>query len=120
MALPLAPLAWLGSLLTGAVAKFIADRVLLWVAVKGLLVLLFTVILPIVLNNFLYDMIEIGSNLMTANAGDVSSMSSTMEFTGLLAWLSDCFNLPECLSVLVGALLLRVTLSSIPFFGLKS
>jgi hypothetical protein len=106
-----AVLAFLGS----AFAKIFTDKVLSWIAIKALLVLLLTVVFPIVLNNFLYDIIEIIMNFAAGQAGSAGTMSGAMSFTGFAAWLVESFRLAEALSVLVGSLLLRLALSMIPF-----
>lgn len=104
-------------LLGSIVAKVFTDKVLGWIAMKALLVLLFTTIVPIILNNFAYDIIEIVMNFANGQAGSAGTFNGTMNFTGFGAWLISTFKLPECLSVLVSALCLRVSLSMIPFVG---
>ena len=107
-------IAWAASI----IAKLFTDKVLGWIALKLLLVFLFTVVVPIVLNNFLYDIIEIVMNFATSQAGGASSVNGAMNFTGFAAWLIDCFKLAETLAVLVSALALRLALSMIPFVRL--
>lgn len=101
-----------------AVAKVFTDKVLSWVALKVLLVALFTVVVPIILNNFVYDIMEIVFNFAGGQAAGASSMTGSMSFTGFLAWLIEQFQLAQCLAVFVSALLLRLCLSMIPFVRL--
>lgn len=102
-------------LIGGVVARIFADKVIGWIALKALLVLLLTIVFPIVMNNFLYDIIEIIMNFASGQAGSAGEITGAMSFTGFAAWLIESFRLAECLSVLVGSLLLRVALSMIPF-----
>ena len=106
------------SFLGGAVGRIFSDKVLGYIALKLLLVLLLTTVVPLILNNFLYDIMEIVMNFATGQAGGASSMNGTMNFSGFAAWLISCFKLPECLSVMVSALVLRLSLSMIPMVRL--
>lgn len=99
--------------MAAGLARLLADKVLAWIAFKAVLVCLFTLVVPIILNNVLYDVIEIMMNFASSQAGN--SLNGGMSFTGFMGWLISLFNLPECLSVLVSALVLRVSLSMIPF-----
>lgn len=106
-----AVLAFLGS----ALAKIFTDKVLAYVAMKVILVGLFTLVVPIVLNNVLYDLMEIIMNFANTQSGSASSFSGTMSFSGFAAYLIETFRISECLSVLVSALILRTSLKMIPF-----
>lgn len=101
-----------------SIAKIFGDKVLGWIALKTILVALFTIVIPILLNNFIYDVLEIIFNFAGAQTADVSGFNGAMNFTGFLAWLIEQFQLPQVLSVLVSALLLRLCLSMIPFVRL--
>ncbi|KAB0666808.1 hypothetical protein F6V25_05175 [Oryzomonas japonica] len=107
-------LTFLGSVL----GKIFTDGVIKWIAVKTLSVFLFTTVVPIILNNFLYDIIEIVLNFATSQIGSSGSLNGAMSFDGLLGWFVTVFRVPECLSVLISALVLRVILSMIPFVRL--
>lgn len=106
------------SFLGSAVARVAADKVLSWIALKGILVFLFVTVVPLLLNNFAYDIIEIVMNFASSQAGGSGSVNGAMVFTGLMGWLIECFKIPEALSVLVSALCLRLALSMIPFVRL--
>lgn len=99
------------------VAKIFGDNVIRFIAGKAMLTALFVVVLPLVLNNFLYDIIQA---LMTWVNGQISSNSidASNSFTGLAAWLINRLRLPECLSVLVSALTLKTILRHVPFLRL--
>lgn len=104
-------LAFLGS----AVAKLFTDKVMAYVAMKVILVGLFTLVVPVILNNFLYDILDIIMNFANTQSGSASDFSGTMSFTGFAAYLIETFKLSECLSVLISALILRTSLKMIPF-----
>ncbi len=101
-------------LLGEIIAKIFTDKVISAIAWKIILTALFVVILPIVLNNFLYDIMEIATNYANTS-GSSTTFSGAMSFTGFLAWLVDCFQLSQCLSLYVGGLLLRLALNMVPF-----
>lgn len=107
-------LTYLGS----SVARIFSDKILSWIALKAILVFLCIVVMPILLNNFLYDLIEIVMNFANSQSASGSSLNGSMTFSGLLGWLIASFRLPECLSVLISALVLRVCLSMVPFVRL--
>lgn len=99
--------------LSGFLARIIGDSVVRWIAFKALMVLLFVTILPIVLNNFIYEIMQIVFNTVSSNAS--ASFSPSLSYTGLAAWFIQVLKLPECLSVLMSALSVRVALRLIPF-----
>ena len=102
-----------------ALAKIFADKVIGFFAMKAILTLLFLVAVPILLNNFLYDIIEIIMNFASSQVSSSGgSLNGSMSFTGFMAFLIDCFQLPQALSVMVSALVLRLCLSMIPFIRL--
>ncbi|MHB8121342.1 MAG: hypothetical protein ACYDG4_04230 [Desulfuromonadaceae bacterium] len=107
-------LAYMGS----AMATVFADSVLKWIAFKAVMVFLFVVVVPLLLNNFLYDVIEIMMNFSNNQAAGSTEFNGAMSFSGFTAWLIECFRLPEVFSIYVSALVLRVTLSMIPFVRL--
>lgn len=96
-------------------AKFFADKVVGWVATKALLVFLFLTVVPLLLNNFLFDIIELMMTFASGQAAGASGFNGAMSFTGFCAWLVECFRISEAIAVLVSALCLRIVLSMIPF-----
>jgi len=101
--------------LGSALAKIFGDKVLGWIALKAILVFLFITIVPLVLNNFLYDIIKIMMDFAAGQSGGASTINGAMSFSGFAAWLLECFRIPEAFALLVSALVLRLTLSMIPF-----
>lgn len=106
------------SFLGSTVGLMFTDAVIKWIAFKALMIFLFVVLVPILLNNFLYDIIKIVMDFASIQSGGASSLNGAMSFNGLMGWLLACFRIPECLSVLVSALVLRVILSMVPFVRL--
>lgn len=96
------------------IAKIFSDNVLRWVATKALLLAFFTIVLPIVLNNFLYDIMDLVFTYVQNNYG-TSDLNGAISFTGLAAWLITVTRLNECVSVVTGGYLLRLSLRHIPF-----
>lgn len=103
-------LAFLGSIL----GKTLTDNAIRWIAFKAIMTFLFIVILPIVLNNFLYDIMEVVLNFAN-DQSTTATIDGNMSFTGFMAWVMETFKIPECLSVISGALLMRLAISMVPF-----
>lgn len=111
----------MGAILTylgSSLASIFADKILGWIALKAILVFLFITIVPLLLNNFLYSIIQIMMDFANGQSAGANAFNGGMSFTGFLAWLLQCFKIPEVLSVFVSALVLRLTLSMIPFVRL--
>jgi hypothetical protein len=104
-------LAWLA----GTVASFFASKTAEALALKIILTALFMVILPIVLNNVFYDIME--SLLTAANekVGDTGTTSAVLQLSGLAAFLASHLRLPEALSIIITGVTTKVTLRLIPF-----
>lgn len=102
-------LAWLA----GVFATFLSSSVARWIAWKTIISLVVITILPIVLNNIMYDVIEAAIGLVSSNASGVTSWVAV--FTGLTAFLFQHLRVPDCISVLMSAIAVRYTLGLIPF-----
>lgn len=104
----------LGTLL----AKVLGDNLLRWVAVKAALLFLFVFVLPVVFNNFLGDLLTGVFGLVNekASALNVGGINPVVALTGLAAWIGERLQLTQCASVIMSALLVKVTLQQIPFF----
>lgn len=98
----------LTTLLSSSVARFIAFKILL----TGLVM----VTLPIILNNFLYKIMDMAANMAGSYSGGVTSWVGS--FTGLTAFLLSSVRAPEVLSILLAAVAVRYTLNLIPFVRL--
>lgn len=106
------------SFLGSSIAGIFADNILKWIAFKAVMVFLFIIVVPLLLNNFLYDMMEIMMNFSSGQAAGSSALNGSMSFSGLMAWFLECFRIPEAVSIVVSALVLRLVLSMVPFVRL--
>lgn len=77
-----------------------------------------TVTLPVIINNFIADYM---TDMMTFlnSLGLDAEWSNVAEYTGLMGWLIDCFQIPEVLSILLAALSMHLLLKMIPFSPIK-
>ncbi len=99
------------------IGKILTDNLLRFAATKTLLATLFIVVLPVVLNNFVYSLLEYAFNLAgTVNPSSLPSL--TLSFTGLAGWFFSNLYLPDALSVVLSAVSVRVFLDHIPFLRL--
>jgi glyoxylate utilization-related uncharacterized protein len=105
------------AIIGGVITKFLTDRALLWVAQKVLLTTLFMTVLPFVLKTVLVWFMEKIMSIVTTNLGayDQTFQAITINLTGIGAYLGNCFQLPLIFSLLMSAILLRITLNFIPF-----
>lgn len=104
------------SAISWLIAKIFSDNVLKFVAEKVLLTSLFVLVLPIVLNNFMYDIIDMIFTYMSSNTGTTNlSLNGSQTFTGMAGYLIAMMKIPECLSVLMSALIFKLILRHIPF-----
>ena len=102
--------AWLGTWFASVAASAVVRFVLMKVFFTALLF----VALPIVFNTAIYKFMDMSLD-MIYNATSGTAASGLMDFSGFMAWLIECFRLPECIAVLVAALQLRLILKMIPF-----
>jgi len=111
MALPIVAVA------AGFLTKFLTDRALAFVAMKALLIMLFMTVLPFVLKSvFEWIMSQIMSLVQSNLSGyDQDFQSIVINLTGVGAYLGNCFQVDVCFSLLLSAILLRMTLNFIPF-----
>ena len=109
----------IASLSFGAVIKLLADRILFFLALKFLLTSLFIIAVPIVLNNLMYDFMDTAMTYLNTHAQGVNAFSGALQTVGLMAWLCECFKIPEAISILVSALQLHLILKIIPFSPIK-
>jgi hypothetical protein len=105
---------WLLRLVPWLLSSVVGDNVLRFAAGKVLLTTLFLVVLPLVLNNFMYDILSLCMSIVSDNTTAVA-FNGTMSFSGLTAHLLAVMKVPDCMSVMVSALVVRATLNMIPF-----
>ena len=100
-----AALAVIAAFFSSTFARF----VLIFLAVKVLLLALMVTVLPVVLNNLFYSLIEKSMNFMDSQTGYFES-PLVYQASGLMGYLVDSLYLPECLSMLLSALSVRFML----------
>jgi len=105
--------------LTSAFAKAILDKVFFFLALKVFLTTIFIIVLPIVLNNLMFDMMHTAMNYLQTNAPDSSIHDGLVEISGLAAWLIDCLKISDAVAYLVSCLQLHMILKMIPFSPVK-
>ena len=111
MALPLIPL------FAGFLTKFLSDRLLLYIAIKALLIGLFMVVLPWVLKDVVVWIMEQSYTWITTGLdGDMALDAIVLSLEGPGAYLGQCLQLPLAFSMLLSAGIFRFGLNFIPFF----
>lgn len=103
--------------LSNSIVRLLAEKVLIWVAIKALLVSLFVVVLPIVLNNFFGGLME--ETLQKLSTMNITGGLSGANFSGFLGWLLECFNIPQICAIMVSAIQMRITVAILPFSPFK-
>lgn len=89
-------------------------------ATKVILGTLFIVILPIVLNNVIYDLMDVVFSAVTTYASEnMPDMPNVVQFTGLAGYMSESLGILDALSVVLSAMSIRFAMSWIPFVGPK-
>ncbi len=106
-------LAWLG----GVAARFLTDTLLKFVAYKLFAITLITVTLPIVLKNVITWLFEQLSSIASTNTDFSALHETTVHLTGYAAYLASHLLLPDCISIILTAVAIRVVLNFIPFIG---
>lgn len=102
--------------LAGVFGKFISFGSTHFLATKIILTTLFITILPVVINNLIYDITEEIFNLVFQNLDTSNVLSQTVfEFTDLAGYFISVFKLDLSFSVIMSAVALRFTLKLIPF-----
>lgn len=99
-------------------ARIMTDRVVMMVALKALLATLLMITLPIVLNNFIADMVNDAMSWMQGQAID-GEWGGVAQFSGIAGWLIVKFRLSEVLAVTLSALQIHLLLKIMPFSPVK-
>ena len=116
MAVPLLAAPFLGWL-AGLAGKFLSDHFLRFVAYKVLLFTLITVTLPIVLKNVIVWVFEeiIAASSSAANIDGISA--TVLNLSGAAGYMAYHLLLPDCIAILMTAVVIRFTLNFVPFVG---
>lgn len=83
-----------------------------FVALKMIMVTLVITILPIVLNNFLYDIVQIIINLINSVQLPIQSVQNT-SFSGLAGYLLEKLKIIDAFSIILSCVIYRFTLKLI-------
>jgi len=96
-------IAAIGSLLLQLLNSSVAK----WIAEKALWTFFIIIVLPIILNNWAYDLLEIGINLVSDNV-QTASINGSTNWTGLSAYFLHHLAIPDSLTVVMGAIAVKV------------
>ncbi len=102
------------SLIPLILAKIFSDNLARFIALKTVLATLFIVVLPIVLNNFVYELLEYLFESVSSAPYD-SLPDLTFSLSGLAGWFAAQIYLPDALNVILSAFAFRLFLNHIPF-----
>jgi len=107
----------MGALISAAVANIINFFLKYHLATKIILTTLFITVLPVVLWNLVYDLLDISFTIIKSLLP--SDVSLTLNSVSFACWFLHTFKVVEALSVVVSASITRMALSMIPFIGVK-
>lgn len=108
------------SWILGAFTRLFAVMASNVLATKIILATLFMVILPIVINNIIYDLMDVVFTATSAYATEhTPGMPTSVSFTGLAAYMCEELGIIDGMSVVLSAMGVRFALSWIPFVGPK-
>nr|WP_320116225.1 hypothetical protein [uncultured Desulfuromonas sp.] len=98
-------------------AALIASRLLMFLAIKAILLTLVSVILPIIVNNILQAFLDKAFDYVNTvvTTDTVSGFNGAMTFTGFFAWLLDCLQVQGCVSIIISAFSIHLFLKMMPF-----
>jgi len=107
----MAPVAALIGVVGGAVAKLLSVETLKFIAMRAMMLSLFTVILPVVLynvaNSLLNDYLAYVSSVLPGSGYE----GAIIELSGLGAWLAQRLQLVSCVSIFLAGVNLRWLIS---------
>ncbi|MGE4402905.1 MAG: hypothetical protein AB7F61_14615 [Desulfobulbus sp.] len=106
-------LGWFSSL----AGRFLSDTALQFLAYKALFVTLITITVPVVAKNLLTWLFQSLVFAANSNVNTGGLKSTVLHFSGIAGYLASHLMLADCLSILIAALVIRLTLNFIPFVG---
>ncbi|MBX0313129.1 MAG: hypothetical protein JHC31_15465 [Sulfurihydrogenibium sp.] len=107
----------MGALITAAISNLINFFVKYQLATKIILSTLIITVLPVVLWNLIYDLMGVMFSIVQSLLPDNANLS--FQSLSFACWFLHQFRLVEALSVVISASITRMTLSMIPFVGVK-
>ena len=99
--------------IVGWVGALLARSTVVYLAMKALLFVLFVTVLPVIINNLIYKLIQGSIDVVGTTAGSASS--HVVALTGIAGYLGSTLRLPEALSIMLSAVATRFALKLIPF-----
>ena len=108
----------IASLLIAGFTRLISGPAAFFLALKGLLIAFFTILLPVVLNNFFAGYVEKALDKLDS-ISIVSQFGGVAHLTGVLGWICSTMQIPAIVSLLVSALQVHLILKIIPFSPVK-
>lgn len=105
------------SWLFGAFARLFVVAQMHFTATKIVLVTIFMLLFPVVINNIIYEVLDIFLKSLQERIATVNidtTLFHIYQFTGLAGWLLAKFKIPESFSVVISAIAVSFTLRSIP------
>jgi hypothetical protein len=107
----------MGALISSAIANLINFLSKHYLATKILLSTLIITVLPIVLWNLLYDLMSLIFSIIQSFLPP--DMKLSLQPLSFACWFFNVLKIPEALSVVISASVVRFVLSLIPFVGVK-
>lgn len=103
--------------IAGFFVKHIADKAAAWTVMRAALLFFGTVILPVVLYNFVMQLLLeyltwVSSKMSAIQTGGVQV--TMISLTGLGAWLAIQLKLPEAFALILAAVKVRLILNTLP------
>jgi hypothetical protein len=99
-------IAWLAR----AVGAVLGFGTLATIAIKGFMILLFTIVLPIVLAKVIYGGAPVLIEFILSMLDGMDMQATVLNLTGPSAWLATKLRLIDCVSLLISAVVARITL----------
>jgi len=109
--------------LAGAVGSLLSDGLVRWLAFKVIITALFVTILPVILNNAFYYLLDAifssaGTQLQGAAGAISGGQSVVIQLTGMVAWAAVHCSLVSAVSVWISIIAIKYTLGLVPFVRL--
>ena len=106
-------LSWFSSL----AGKFLSDNMLKWAAVKILVFTTLTTTFPIVAKNLINWLFTTVSAVASSNISTDGLHSTVLNLSGLSGYLASVLMIPDCIAIIMTAIVIRFTLNLVPFVG---
>ncbi len=101
----------------GLAARFFTDHVLRFAAYKLLLYTFIVTTVPIICKNLIVWIFEEIVSV-TSTVTDLHGMQVTvLNLTGAAGYIANLMMIPDCISIIMTAIVIRFTLNFIPFVG---